>query len=142
MMGQLLRIPTKDLRRLVHGLSMVNRSISTLNRKTCKSTKYLDEESKETLIREGSSHSRHIHRSNTKIPKGYLAVEVGPEMRRFVIPASYLSLPDFQVLMESVEEEFGFEQVGALKFPCEEEEFEDILISCHAKHRRKELKRQ
>ncbi|MCL7045529.1 hypothetical protein MKW94_014398 [Papaver nudicaule] len=74
-------------------------------------------------------------RNLREIPKGYLAVYVGHDMQRFVIPAIYLSFPDFNVLMESVAEEFGYEQEGGLKFPCEEEEFQEILLRCFEKHR-------
>ncbi|KAJ0985186.1 hypothetical protein J5N97_003542 [Dioscorea zingiberensis] len=62
-----------------------------------------------------------------EVPKGCLAVYVGEHMRRFVIPASYLCRPEFQTLMEKVAEEFGFEQTGGLRIPCNEETFEEIL---------------
>ncbi|KAI6689742.1 hypothetical protein NL676_026570 [Syzygium grande] len=66
-----------------------------------------------------------------RVPKGYLAVYVGPKLRRFVIPASYLSAPEFRTLMERVAEEVGFEQEGGLQIPCcEEEDFEEILARC------------
>lgn len=61
------------------------------------------------------------------IPKGYMAVYVGPELRRFVIPTSYLSDPVFKVLLEKVEEEFGFDHSGALTIPCEIEIFKYLL---------------
>lgn len=67
-----------------------------------------------------------------QVPKGFLAVYVGPELRRFVIPMSCLSSPDFRVLMDRVAEEYGFEQEGALKIPCDEEDFEHILVRCLA----------
>ncbi|XP_058079527.1 protein SMALL AUXIN UP-REGULATED RNA 54-like isoform X2 [Magnolia sinica] len=63
------------------------------------------------------------------IPKGYLAVYVGPELRRFIIPTSYLSLPVFKVLLEKAEEEFGFDPNGALTLPCDIETFKYILQS-------------
>ncbi|XP_068662826.1 protein SMALL AUXIN UP-REGULATED RNA 51-like [Aristolochia californica] len=61
------------------------------------------------------------------IPKGYLAVYVGPELRRFIIPTTYLSLPVFKALLEKAEEEFGFDPNGALTIPCEIETFKYIL---------------
>ncbi|RRT81940.1 hypothetical protein B296_00012533 [Ensete ventricosum] len=61
------------------------------------------------------------------VPKGCMAVYVGAEMRRFVIPTSYLRLPLFQVLMESTADEFGFDQVGGLRIPCDEEDFTELL---------------
>ncbi|KAK1288748.1 Indole-3-acetic acid-induced protein ARG7 [Acorus calamus] len=70
------------------------------------------------------------------VPKGYLAVHVGPELRRFVIPTDYLSLPVFKVLLEKAEEEFGFDNKGALTFPIEIETFKYIL-QCLEHHYRK-----
>ncbi|KAF7836833.1 Indole-3-acetic acid-induced protein ARG7 [Senna tora] len=61
------------------------------------------------------------------VPKGYLAVYVGPELRRFIIPTSYLSHPLFKVLLEKTAEEFGFEQSGGLTIPCEIETFKFLL---------------
>ncbi|GAA0187335.1 hypothetical protein LIER_34623 [Lithospermum erythrorhizon] len=69
------------------------------------------------------------------VPKGYLAVYVGPELRRFIIPTSYLSDPLFKVLLEKVEEEFGFDQSGALTIPCEIETFK-YLLQCMENHQR------
>ncbi|URE15878.1 hypothetical protein MUK42_11782 [Musa troglodytarum] len=61
------------------------------------------------------------------VPKGCLVVYVGDEMRRFVIPISYLRLPTFRAQMERVAKEFGFHHVGGLQIPCEEEHFEELL---------------
>ncbi|XP_041001717.1 auxin-responsive protein SAUR22-like [Juglans microcarpa x Juglans regia] len=65
------------------------------------------------------------------IPKGFLAVYVGTtELRRCVIPTSYLSMPDFRILMEKAADEYGYEQEGGLRLPCEEEDFKKILLKC------------
>ncbi|GAA0142190.1 hypothetical protein LIER_03145 [Lithospermum erythrorhizon] len=69
------------------------------------------------------------------VPKGYLAVYVGPELRRFIIPTSYLSDPLFKVLLEKVEEEFGFDHSGGLTIPCETETFK-YLLQCMENHQR------
>lgn len=61
------------------------------------------------------------------VPKGYVAVCVGKELKRFVIPTEYLSHQVFGILLREAEEEFGFQQEGVLKFPCEVEMFEKIL---------------
>ncbi|XP_020221027.2 uncharacterized protein LOC109803762 [Cajanus cajan] len=63
------------------------------------------------------------------VPKGYLAVYVGPELRRFIIPTSYLSHHLFKVLLEKAAEEFGFDHSGALTLPCEIETFK-FLLKC------------
>ncbi|MFQ6651710.1 hypothetical protein Gotur_023922, partial [Gossypium turneri] len=64
------------------------------------------------------------------VPKGSIAVYVGPELRRFVIPTSYLTMPEFRDLMDLVAEEFGFQNTGELQFPCDEQSFENILHRC------------
>ncbi|KAL8191803.1 hypothetical protein R6Q57_028534 [Mikania cordata] len=69
------------------------------------------------------------------VPKGYLAVYVGPELRRFIIPTRYLSDPLFKVLLEKVEEEFGFSHSGALTIPCEIETFK-YLLNCMEHHQK------
>ncbi|KAL5995759.1 hypothetical protein ACLOJK_025829 [Asimina triloba] len=76
---------------------------------------------------EGSCHGPPDHLPD--VPKGYLAVYVGPELRRFIIPTSYLTFPAFKVLLEKAEEEFGFDTNGALTLPCEIEAFKYILQS-------------
>ncbi|XP_050383804.1 auxin-responsive protein SAUR21-like [Argentina anserina] len=74
--------------------------------------------------------------ASLQVPKGFIAVYVGPAasservLRRFVIPMSCLSSPDFRGLMDKVADEYGFEQEGALRIPCDEEDFEHILVRC------------
>lgn len=69
------------------------------------------------------------------VPRGYLAVYVVPELRRFIIPTSYLSDPLFKVLLEKAEEEFGFDHSGGLTIPCEIETFK-YLLQCMENHRK------
>lgn len=71
------------------------------------------------------------------VPRGYLAVYVGPELRRFIIPTSYLSDPLFKVLLEKVEEEFGFDHSGGLTIPCDTETFK-YLLQCMENHRKEQ----
>ncbi|MED6114928.1 glutamate N-acetyltransferase [Stylosanthes scabra] len=59
--------------------------------------------------------------------KGYLAVYVGENMKRFVIPISYLNQSLFQELLSQAEEEFGYDH--PMTIPCSEEAFLD-LTSC------------
>lgn len=80
-------------------------------------------------------------RSSMQVPKGFLAVYVGPKLRRFVIPTSYLSMPDFRVLMDRAAEEFGFDHEGGVKIPCEEEDFEQILYRCCKINKKKSIKK-
>ncbi|GAB4853686.1 hypothetical protein Ancab_017877 [Ancistrocladus abbreviatus] len=61
------------------------------------------------------------------VPKGYLAVYVGQELRRFIIPTSFLSHHLFKMLLEKAEEEYGFDHTGGLTIPCEIETFKYLL---------------
>ncbi|KAE9584476.1 hypothetical protein Lal_00021732 [Lupinus albus] len=61
------------------------------------------------------------------VPKGFLAVCVGKEFKRFTIPTEYLRHQAFEILLREAEEEFGFQQEGVLKFPCQVSLFEQIL---------------
>ncbi|CAH2061246.1 unnamed protein product [Thlaspi arvense] len=63
----------------------------------------------------------------TAVPKGYVAVSVGLEKKRYTIPTEYLSHQAFHVLLREAEEEFGFQQAGVLRIPCEVAVFESIL---------------
>lgn len=79
-------------------------------------------------------------RSTEVVPKGYLAVlcvgrevELG-EMKRFVIPTGYLGHQAFAQLLQEAEEEFGFQQEGILKIPCDVPVFHNILNMIMMQH--------
>ncbi|RYR55028.1 hypothetical protein Ahy_A06g030281 isoform C [Arachis hypogaea] len=72
--------------------------------------------------------------NNTVVPKGYLAICVGEELKRFVIPTVYLGHQAFQILLREAEEEFGFQQTGVLRIPCEVSVFESILKMVEGKN--------
>lgn len=61
------------------------------------------------------------------VPKGYLAVCVGEELQRFIIPTEYLGHSAFGILLREAEEEFGFQQEGILRIPCDVAVFETSL---------------
>lgn len=61
------------------------------------------------------------------VPEGCLAVYVGPEMRRFVIQASFLYIEVVRELLRRSEEEYGFDIAGGLRIPCEAGVFEELL---------------
>ncbi|XP_073062004.1 protein SMALL AUXIN UP-REGULATED RNA 16-like [Primulina eburnea] len=65
--------------------------------------------------------------SKRPTPPGSLAVYVGPERRRFVIPTRFLNLPVFVSLLRMAEEEFGFRTSGGLALPCDPGFFTKIL---------------
>ncbi|XP_071710936.1 uncharacterized protein [Rutidosis leptorrhynchoides] len=91
------------------------------------STKGLNKFLKKTLsFSDISSNNSH----EEVVRKGYLAVCVGreeDEMKKFVIPTDYLAHQAFSVLLRDAEEEFGFQQEGILKIPCDVPLFENIL---------------
>ncbi|KAI4332760.1 hypothetical protein L6164_017642 [Bauhinia variegata] len=81
-------------------------------------------------IRRASVPATQVASKSIEVPKGYLAVYVGEEMRRFVIPISYLNHSSFQELLSQAEEEFGYEHpMGGLTIPCREDVFLDITSS-------------
>lgn len=65
--------------------------------------------------------------ASAAVPKGFVAVCVGAELKRFVIPTEYLGHQMFGILLREAEEEFGFQQEGVLRFPCEVEMFQKVL---------------
>ncbi|CAA2984962.1 auxin-responsive SAUR71-like [Olea europaea subsp. europaea] len=65
--------------------------------------------------------------SSNRTPSGSLAVYVGPERRRFVIPTRFLNLPVFVDILREAAEEFGFPTTGGLVLPCDAGFFREIL---------------
>ncbi|KAF5767052.1 putative small auxin-up RNA [Helianthus annuus] len=104
--------------------------ITTNNNKT--TTKGLNKFLKKTLSFSdiSSSSSSQQQGQEDVVKKGYLAVWVGRDeggMKKFVIPTDYLAHQAFSVLLRDAEEEFGFQQEGILKIPCDVPLFEKIL---------------
>ncbi|GAY38664.1 hypothetical protein CUMW_038390 [Citrus unshiu] len=62
-----------------------------------------------------------------RAPKGHFVVYVGEEMRRFVIPLSYLKDPTFQKLLEKAAEEYMFSRESGIVLPCAESTFRRFL---------------
>ncbi|KAH6767230.1 SAUR-like auxin-responsive protein family [Perilla frutescens var. hirtella] len=62
------------------------------------------------------------------VPKGHLAIYVGEsEMKRLIVPLSFLNHPSFQDLLSQSQEEFGFHHpMGGLTIPCSENVFIDL----------------
>ncbi|KAJ7544163.1 hypothetical protein O6H91_09G066700 [Diphasiastrum complanatum] len=61
------------------------------------------------------------------VPKGCLAVYVGRERHRFVVPTEHLHHHLFKSLLEKSAKEFGFEYSGGIIIPCEVQLFQRIL---------------
>ncbi|KAG7539779.1 Small auxin-up RNA [Arabidopsis thaliana x Arabidopsis arenosa] len=66
-------------------------------------------------------------------PKGFLAVYVGEsQMKRYIVPVSYLNQPSFQALLSKSEQEFGFDHpMGGLTIPCPEDTFITVTSQLH-----------
>lgn len=60
------------------------------------------------------------------VPKGWMAIRVGEEQQRFVVPVVYLNHPLFVGLLKEAEEEYGFEHKGAITIPCHVEYFRHV----------------
>nr|GMD33087.1 auxin-responsive protein SAUR15-like [Ipomoea batatas]GMD88413.1 auxin-responsive protein SAUR15-like [Ipomoea batatas] len=82
-------------------------------------------------VRSSSGHEEEYllkggHREE-KTAAGSLAVYVGEERQRFVVPTSYLSHPLFKILLEKAYDEFGFAQRGGLAVPCSVAAFREVV---------------
>uniref|UniRef100_A0A7N0TWE4 SAUR family protein n=1 Tax=Kalanchoe fedtschenkoi TaxID=63787 RepID=A0A7N0TWE4_KALFE len=108
--------------------SKSNSSSNNSSKGSNKRTKFL----KRTLSFTDNSSIAGESRSGT-VPKGYLAICVGKDMKKFIIPTEYLSHEAFKILLREAEEEFGFQQEGVLRLPCDECVFEDVLKSIQRK---------
>ncbi|KAL6145543.1 hypothetical protein ACLB2K_056229 [Fragaria x ananassa] len=71
---------------------------------------------------------------STKTPTGFLAVYVGEERQRFVVPTSFLSHPLFKMLLEKAYNEFGFQQRNGLVVPCSVSAFEEVVNAVECSH--------
>ncbi|OVA12633.1 Auxin-induced protein [Macleaya cordata] len=60
------------------------------------------------------------------VPKGHFAVYVGEKRSRYIVPISFLTHPEFQILLQRAEEEFGFDHDMGLTIPCEEVVFRSL----------------
>ena len=56
-----------------------------------------------------------------RAPKGHFVVYVGKELKRFVIPLSYLKNSMFQQLLEKAADEYGFDYSNGIVIPCDDE---------------------
>ncbi|XP_010050905.1 protein SMALL AUXIN UP-REGULATED RNA 10-like [Eucalyptus grandis] len=74
-----------------------------------------------------NNYNKHSSGNSNVVPKGYLAVYVGEELERFIFPTRYLGHPVFRFLLREAEEEFGFQQTGVLRIPCDVSVFQSVL---------------
>nr|XP_043639780.1 auxin-responsive protein SAUR15-like [Erigeron canadensis] len=73
------------------------------------------------------------NRSCTSTPRGCIALYVGEEQQRFVVRTSHLSHPLFQILLEKMADEFGFDQKDRLVVPCSVVVFRELMsaVKCN-----------
>ncbi|KAL1566073.1 auxin-induced protein 6B-like [Salvia divinorum] len=64
---------------------------------------------------------------NWHTPPGSVAVYVGLEHSRFVVPTRFLNYPAFVALLDQAEEEFGYQADGAISLPCETGFFRHVI---------------
>ncbi|KAE8126168.1 hypothetical protein FH972_020912 [Carpinus fangiana] len=70
---------------------------------------------------------KHDNEEMKRAPKGHFVVYVGKELRRFVIPLSFLKNPTFQQLLQKAADEYGFESQKSIILPCDELAFLRII---------------
>lgn len=63
------------------------------------------------------------------VPKGHFVVYVGENRVRYVLHISFLTRPEFKLLLQQAEEEFGFDHDMGLTIPCEEVAFKSVITS-------------
>ncbi|MCO5581277.1 hypothetical protein L7F22_035155 [Adiantum nelumboides] len=69
-----------------------------------------------------------VSSSDTKIPKGFLPVRLGPDYSTcYFIRTALLAHPLLAPLLEMSAHQFGYADRGALKLPCDALHFEDLL---------------
>lgn len=62
-----------------------------------------------------------------KIPKGCFSVYVGSERQRFIVKTKFVTHPLFKMLLDEAEEEFGFQNDGPIRLPCNVDLFYKVL---------------
>ncbi|XP_071714132.1 auxin-induced protein 15A-like [Rutidosis leptorrhynchoides] len=78
------------------------------------------------------SHHEHLLKDQEEAcstPTGFLALYIGEERRRFVVPTGYLSHPLFKMLLDKASDEFGFEQKDGLVVPCSVAAFQEVVTA-------------
>ncbi|KAI3891895.1 hypothetical protein MKX03_026303 [Papaver bracteatum] len=74
---------------------------------------------------DNNNHSEYHHHHH-HVPRGCIAILVGQNEERFVIPVTYLNHPKFMVLLNEAEEVYGFRHKGNITLPCDVDEFLNV----------------
>ncbi|KAK1303906.1 hypothetical protein QJS10_CPB11g01515 [Acorus calamus] len=80
----------------------------------------------ERLLESGNKKAKDV-----EVPSGYVPMMIGSgreeEMERFMVHTELFKHPCIVILLEMAAEEFGYEQQGILKIPCDVEHFRSVI---------------
>lgn len=98
-----------------YSVKKLAKKVKSIKKVDCEPSQY------HSLLRDGEE----LESSST--PTGFVAVYVGEERQRFVVPTAYLSHPLFKMLLEKAYNEFGFKQMNGLVVPCSVAAFQEVV---------------
>ncbi|EEF33554.1 conserved hypothetical protein [Ricinus communis] len=77
-------------------------------------------------------HHRHAKTRHHHIRKGFVAMYVGKELKRYEVPVDYLNFLKVQELLKLSQEgeEFDYIIDGAIKLTCTTKNFDQVLLEC------------
>ncbi|KAL5074961.1 hypothetical protein RYX36_013945 [Vicia faba] len=67
-----------------------------------------------------------------KVPKGCFSVYVGSERQRFIVKTKFVTHPLFKMLLDEAEMEFGFQNDGPIRLPCNVDLFYKVLAEMNS----------
>ncbi|KAL2897158.1 Auxin-responsive protein SAUR72 [Bienertia sinuspersici] len=115
------------MKQLIRKLSKVAPSSSSSSYSLLRSDS-LSSSSSRSLRQSKASKRTPLNRRRSSVPSGHVPVYVGEEeMERFVVSADLMNHPIFVKLLNKSAQEYGYEQKGALKIPCNVLLFERLL---------------
>lgn len=81
------------------------------------------------LLNKGSSKSfsENVKGQIAKIPNGCFTVYVGLQSQRFVVKTKFVNHPKFKMLLDEAEVEYGFQNDGPIRLPCNGDMFYRVL---------------
>ncbi|CAA0821202.1 Vacuolar-processing enzyme delta-isozyme [Striga hermonthica] len=89
---------------------LVKKMVRKVSKKHDKQSKAMEKHfllTDDQLTSDNSRHKSKNGKISTHVPRGFVAVYVGPDSRRFLIPTKILSVPEFKELMDKSAEEYG-----------------------------------
>ncbi|KAK1412773.1 hypothetical protein QVD17_34274 [Tagetes erecta] len=114
------------------GLNMFQRRFSSIKKLAKQVTRRRIHHNREVYVKKENllryDDEDRVSITTTTTPRGFLAVYVGDERKRFVVPTSCLSHPLFKILLAKASEEFGYEQQNGLAVPCSVAAFQEVVM--------------